>query len=159
MKKLFLMMVCAITLCAGFTSCSSDDDDPDPQAEVKRTAGIEKFKSVFYKNGQIDKSKLAILKGTYYAATEDYNGPINAYNQIVGSYGSESWKDNKSSSTTGVKGTYEYANNTMGIKISGSYQPNGEGLYATMTINMAGIDIKKIEFYEASQFPDLTPFK
>lgn len=159
MKKFLFMMVCAIALCAGFASCSSDDD-PDPVVEQKKESGISNFKSIFYKNGTVDKTKVMKVKGEYLASTVDYNGPINVYKKIVGSYGSESAKDNRSESNNTIKGNYEFANNTIGVKLVGTYQPNKEGLYATLTINMKGIDIDKIYFYESSEMSeDLTPFQ
>ena len=159
MKKFLLMMVCAITLCAGFASCSDDDDSADKELVAQAKAfGKQQFEAIFFKNGSYDQSKLFKQGSKHIATVQNGESPVNIYKRIVGSYGFDYFKDSKVTSNSGISGNYESTNDKMGIKIVGTYEPNKkkDGLYATMTVNF-GNGVSTIEFYEAEYSPNLTP--
>lgn len=159
MKKFLFMMVCAITLCAGFASCSDDDDSADKELTAQAKAyGKQQFEAIFFKNGSYDQSKLFKQGSKHIATIQDCESPIKIYDRIVGKFGNDKYEDHKSITNSGISGNYERANDKMGIRLVGTYEPNKkkDGLYATMTVNF-GNGISTIEFYEAEYSPNLTP--
>lgn len=159
MKKYLLMMVCAITLCAGFASCSDDDDSVEKELiEKEKAAGKSNFEAIFFKNGSYDTSKLFKIGNTHIATVENGETPKNIYKRIIGSYGSDTYKDNQSMENGVVKGNYEFTNKDMGVTLKGNYEPNKEGYYATMTVKFNN-GVSEIKFYTAEYSPNLTPFK
>lgn len=118
--------------------------------------GRANFEAIFFRNGSYDQTKLSKIGNTHIATVRNYDTPKNIYIKIVGTYGSDRIKDNRTENSNSIRGSYELGNDKMGISLIGNYTADEDGYYATMTVTF-GDGVSEIKFYKPEYLPDIIP--
>lgn len=115
------------TLLLLFSGCSSDDEK-NPAPAVGSQQAIAKFKTYFYKDGEVNATQLADFEATEWAVATD-NGArvLEVFTDITGQ---------EAPLTASFDYTYAASDNQCRIRIVGTAEPGQDAVYATFYIQI-----------------------